>query len=104
MSTQQTGGAGEEARLSLYPLLGHIDAEFGTSASQCLDEGHGWAQWPCTGGGQPPMRGVGSGRHWHHQHWAAMPYHRLHLPTQVDHSCHSWHYLRRNCTILADHC
>lgn len=62
MSTQQTGGAGEEARLSLYPLLGHIDAEFGTSASQCLDEGHRWAQWPCTGGGQPPMRGVGSGR------------------------------------------
>lgn len=62
MSTQQTGGAGEEARLSLYPLLGHIDAEFGTSASQCLDEGHGWAQWPCTGGGQLPMRGVGSGR------------------------------------------
>lgn len=62
VSTQQTGGAGEEARLSLYPLLGHKDAEFGTSASQCLDEGHGWAQWPCTGGGQPPMRGVGSGR------------------------------------------
>lgn len=48
--------------------------------------------------------GVGSGRHWHHQHWAAMPYHRLHLPTQVDHSCHSWHRLRRNCTIWADRC
>lgn len=62
VSTQQTGGAGEEAQLSLYPLLGHKDAEFGTSASQCLDEGHRWAQWPCTGGGQPPMRGVGSGR------------------------------------------